>query len=174
MNIFKFFIIFEYYIIDAIIGGVYMSHKVDPITLSKYIIQKMYAKGKPINHLKLQKLLYYVFAWHLVYTNDVIFDEQFEAWLHGPVLRSIWDYFKKYSTMFDILPCPKEVNIDLTEEQEEIIDDVLDEYGDKSGYYLECLTHSEIPWKNARNKGENTVVSKEDIVKYYSELLDEQ
>ena len=34
--------------------------------------------------------------------------------------------------------------------QIELIDDVLEEYGTKTGYHLECLTHSEDPWKEAR------------------------
>ena len=74
--------------------------------------------------------------------------------------------------MFQDLPYPDKININLTEEQKEIIDDVLDEYGDKTGYYLECLTHSERPWKVARSKGENSIISKKEINNYYSELLD--
>lgn len=149
-----------------------MSNKIDSINLAKYIIKRMAERGKRINHLKLQKLLFYVVAWHLVYTGTPIIEEDFEAWLHGPVLRSVWNYFKTYSTMFQDLPYPDKININLTEEQKEIIDDVLDEYGDKTGYYLECLTHSERPWKVARSKGENSIISKKEINNYYSELLD--
>ena len=74
--------------------------------------------------------------------------------------------------MFDDLPCEYDYNVDLTEEQKEIIDDVLDEYGEKSGYYLECLTHVEIPWKEARQKGENTPISLQLMKDYYSSLID--
>lgn len=151
-------------------------NKIDTISLANYIIKKMYQKGKKVNHLKLQKLLFYVAVWHLVYTDYPIIDEDFQAWLHGPVLRSVWEHFKKYSIMLDDLPFPQDSeleNINLTEEQEEIIDDVLDEYGEKSGYYLECLTHSEEPWKKARSLGENSIIKKSDMKKYYSELLDE-
>lgn len=148
--------------------------KVDSLELAKYIICRMAEKGERINHLKLQKLLYYVQAWHMVYTEQPLFEEDFEAWLHGPVLRNVWNYYKTFSVMFDNLPCDEHYNVDLTEEQQEIIDDVLDEYGERSGYYLECLTHAEGPWQEARRKGENTLISKEVMQEYYSRLLDVQ
>lgn len=145
--------------------------KVNSVELAKYIVCKMEERGEKINHLKLQKLLYYVQAWHLVYSDEPIIDEEFEAWLHGPVLRSVWNFYREFSIMLDILPC-MEYEVNLTKEQEEIISDVLDEYGNKSGYYLECLTHEEKPWREARRKGENTQISKESIKKFYSGLID--
>lgn len=145
--------------------------KVNEIELAKYIICQLNEKGQTVNHLKLQKLLYYVQAWYLVYTDEPLFDEKFEAWLHGPVLRSVWNYYKAKSVMLDDLPCEKNIDIELTEEQKQIIADVLEEYGDKTGYYLECLTHSEKPWKDARRKGENTIIENDKMKEYYSELL---
>ena len=38
----------------------------------------------------------------------------------------------------------------ITNEQKELIENVLEEYSDHSAYYLENLTHSERPWKEAR------------------------
>lgn len=102
--------------------------KVDSVELAKYIVCKMAERGENINHLKLQKLLYYVQVWHLVYSDEPLIDEDFEAWLHGPVLRSVWNYYRTFSIMLDTLPC-KEYKLKLTKEQEEIIEDVLDEYG---------------------------------------------
>lgn len=148
-----------------------MEKTVDCIELSKYIIEKITKKGKGINHLKLQKLLYYIEAWHLVYADTPLIKENFEAWLHGPVVRKVWDHYKTHSIMLEELPVEKS-NIKLSEEQEQIIDDVLDEYGDKTGYYLECLTHVEEPWQKARKKGENTFISKDDMKAFYSGLID--
>ena len=151
--------------------GVVIMDKVDSVELAKYIVCKMAERGENINHLKLQKLLYYVQVWHLVYSDEPLIDEDFEAWLHGPVLRSVWNYYRTFSIMLDTLPC-KEYKLKLTKEQEEIIADVLDEYGSKSGYYLECLTHEESPWQEARRQGENTKISKEAIKEFYSKLID--
>lgn len=149
-----------------------MNKAVDSIELSKYIVCKMQEKGQKISHLKLQKLLYYVQAWHLVYAEEPLMNDEFEAWLHGPVNRKVWNYYKQYSIMFDSLPCEEVKEINLTEEQEQIIDDVLDEYGTKTGYYLECLTHVEEPWKEARERGENTIIDKEKMKVFYSKMID--
>ena len=149
-----------------------MDRTIDAIDLAKYIICKMQEKGQRINHLKLQKLLYYVQAWHLVYTDEPLIKDDFEAWLHGPVNRKVWNYYKHFSIMLDDLPCEELKEINLTEDQQQIIDDVLDEYGTKTGYYLECLTHVEQPWKEAREKGENTIISKESMKEYYSKMID--
>jgi len=148
---------------------------VNAIDLSKYVICKLNKKKIKVNHLKLQKLLYYIQVWHIVYADEKIINDDFEAWLHGPVVRSVWDHYKGFSIMLEDLPCESVPDtLHLYDDQEDIIDDVLDEYGDKSGYHLECLTHSEEPWKKARAKGENTIISQQDIKEYYSKLIDEK
>jgi uncharacterized phage-associated protein len=35
--------------------------------------------------MRLQKLLYYVQAWHLAVTDEPLFPEQIKAWKDGPV-----------------------------------------------------------------------------------------
>ncbi|EGE9348465.1 hypothetical protein IBL91_003145, partial [Listeria monocytogenes] len=47
---------------------------------------------KAMTPKKLQKMLYYAYAWTLTLTNDnpddlknKLFPEKFEAWVHGPV-----------------------------------------------------------------------------------------
>lgn len=98
--------------------------KVDSVELAKYIVCKMAERGENINHLKLQKLLYYVQVWHLVYSDEPLIDEDFEAWLHGPVLRSVWNYYRTFSIMLDTLPC-KEYKLKLTKEQEGLLVNML-------------------------------------------------
>ena len=143
--------------------------KIDPIETSKYVINYLNRKGYTVNHLKLQKLLYYIEAWYSVFTNESLFEEKIEAWEHGPVIRKVWGYFKKYSILYNQLPIDKNFKLDATPEQIEIINDVLDEYGDKSGYYLECLTHSEKPWQIAKNNG--LPISKDIMIEFYRERL---
>ena len=144
--------------------------KLDPIETSKYVIYYLNEKSYTVNHLKLQKLLYYIEAWYSVFKNESIFDEKIEAWSHGPVIRKVWNYFKNESILYDNLKVKTSFKLDASKEQFEIINDVLDEYGDKSGYYLECLTHSETPWIVAKKSG-STTISKEIMRKFYKERL---
>lgn len=145
--------------------------EVNVIELSKYIIKYLGDKRIPVNHLKLQKLIYYVDAWHYVFKNYSLITDNFEAWQHGPVIRKVWDYYKKSSILYDNLSVPKNVDFKVSKEQLQIINDVLDEYGDKTGYYLECLTHEEEPWKKARMR-ENKLIEKNHMKQFYSNLLE--
>lgn len=40
---------------------------------------------EPQTLTKLQKLCYYSDAWYLAQTDDELFENHFEAWVHGPV-----------------------------------------------------------------------------------------
>lgn len=147
-----------------------MSRTVDAIDVSNYVIQYLKNHGQKINHLKLQKLLYYIEAWNMVFLNEPIFADRIEAWQHGPVIRSVWDHFKQYSILYDELPLCKTCTCGMSDEQRDIVNDVLDEYGDKTGYYLENLTHSEEPWQKAR-KTFNQIIDKQFMKQYYGARL---
>ena len=157
--------------------------KVDSIELAKYIL----AKVGDTNHLKLQKLVYYVEAYHLAYFGKSIICDEFEAWLHGPVSRKIWDRLKPIANVYDNVRLKKLDDRDnlaivksfkktITAEQVELIDDILGEFSKRSAYYLECLTHSEQPWKTARtgyadaDKCEETI-DKNEMKKFYKKNI---
>lgn len=45
----------------------------------------------PMSAMKLQKLVYYAQAWSLVWDEQPLFPDDFEAWANGPVVRSLYD-----------------------------------------------------------------------------------
>jgi uncharacterized phage-associated protein len=152
---------------------------VSAISLSHYILSYV-----PSNQLKLQKLVYYSEGWHLAYFERPLITEDFEAWVHGPAVRSLWDHYKgrgNFLTTFNLrLPYAEKIhsllNQVLNPEQIELIGDVIKEYGDKSAYHLESLSHNELPWREARNgcaqsERSETIISKETMKKYYQSLF---
>jgi uncharacterized phage-associated protein len=46
--------------------------------------------GASIDQMKLQKLLFYSHAWHLAYDHGPLFENDFEAWPWGPVVRDVY------------------------------------------------------------------------------------
>jgi len=66
------------------------------LTLSTYLIAKSNLAGDGLTNKKLQKLLYYVKAWGLVYFEDGIIDDDFQAWVHGPVCSEVYNAYKSY------------------------------------------------------------------------------
>lgn len=103
--------------------------------------------GDSITHLKLQKLVYYAQAWFLANFNKPIFNEDVQAWAHGPVVPSLWKRFK--DSGWDALPPPTTHRI-LDGKIEEFLKAVLDEYGKFEAKFLEEMTHQELPWKKTR------------------------
>ena len=56
--------------------------------------QMNFEDSEYITNLKLQKLLYYAQGHYLAEQNTPLFNENFLAWEHGPVIRKIYDKYK--------------------------------------------------------------------------------
>jgi uncharacterized phage-associated protein len=93
--------------------------------------------------VKLQKLLYYSQAWHVVWLGTALFPDRIEAWKMGPVVPVIFNAHK-----YESLPTLSAGQIPT--ESLAIIDEVLRGYGARTGQFLSTLTHKEEPWKQAR------------------------
>lgn len=126
--------------------------------------------------LKLQKLLYYSQAWYLVFKNKPLFQEKIEAWVHGPVVPSVYHSFKhlRYSEITDKNLIDENHIID--EEEKLILNLVWKVYGNQEAKFLEYLSHSEYPWANARqgldeDQLSSRTISLNDMKQYYSQFV---
>ncbi|MDO4680889.1 MAG: DUF4065 domain-containing protein [Aerococcus sp.] len=95
------------------------------------------------SELMLQKLMYYAQKTSLALTGRTLFDEKFEAWVHGPVLKSLRFYFDSY------IPYNKDED-QLTDTDKYIINYVIYAYGQYAPWKLRDMSHQEIAWKKAR------------------------
>jgi len=125
--------------------------------------------GDSITHLKLQKLVYYAQAWALALLGQPLFDEDFQAWAHGPVVRSLFDRFN--GSGWDALDRPESAP-EIDEETEELLEEVFRVYGEHAAKTLERLTHGEAPWIAARGDCApeercTSVISKESMQAFY-------
>ena len=66
------------------------------IITANSILDVAFKNANPVTHLKLQKLMYFVYKKYLHDTNKPLFSEYFEVWTYGPVLPSIYHEFKHY------------------------------------------------------------------------------
>lgn len=119
-----------------------------------YIIIKTFEEGHGLSLLKLQKLLYYVQAWHLAFYDRPMFPARFQAWVHGPVNRRIYDRFKDTKSLYsevDRSAVRSSFDLDaLSNDEKRHIDSVLEAYAGLTGTQLEEMTHNEDPWVRAR------------------------
>lgn len=122
--------------------------------------------------MKLQKLVYYSQAWHLAWTDDVLFDERIEAWRDGPVVPALYD---AHAGRFRVTRMPRGRIAVLTDRERRTIDKVLKYYGKRSPQWLSDLTHMEDPWRDARvgtpahGRG-NREITPASMLRYYSSL----
>lgn len=158
------------------------------IEISRYLIARSDEVGDLMTNKKLQKLLYYVKAWGLVYFPDGVIAEPFEAWVHGPVCVGVYNAYKRFGynpirldypegkTASDYIKdfksqCRQASDIDF--EKSEMIDAVFEKYGMLTSLQLELLTHSERPWIEARKglspvETGNRVIDEKVMKEYYS------
>lgn len=136
--------------------------------VAQYILQQ---RGE-MTAMKLQKLAYYSQAWHIAWSDNVLFSEGIEAWADGPVVP---DLFQLHKGQFRIKSLPQGDVKKLSSDETDTIDRVLKYYGDKSPQWLSDLTHSEDPWREARNSvppraGCQNPITPEAMGRYYSAL----
>jgi uncharacterized phage-associated protein len=140
--------------------------------VANYIIAYFQEREDLITNLKLQKLLYYVQGWHLAIEGNEAFPEDFQAWVHGPVVREVYNLFKDYRWN----PISEEVETPtLSSNLQALIDEVLEVYGSESAFALEQRTHLETPWLRARgnlmpDEASNNVIEKKWMKEFFEEL----
>ena len=116
------------------------------------LLVAMNRRIEDMTNLKLQKLLYYCQAWHLVFTDKELFDDRIEAWVHGPVIPSVFHRFRQYR--WGTLPINEHADVpelsDASYPIKDHVESVLNAYAHLNGRELETLTHGEDPWRDAR------------------------
>lgn len=137
---------------------------------ARYITEKT---GE-VTAMKLQKLMYYSQAWHLVWEETPLFQEDFQAWANGPVLPQL---YKRHSGMYKVTAAlfDEADSKNLTKEECATVDKVLGFYGDKSAQWLSNLTHQENPWLHARagldaGASSEAVITQAAMAEYYEAL----
>lgn len=102
-----------------------------------------YNKNNNLTEIQIQKLTYYAYVWSMALRDEKIFDEKPQAWVHGPVFRTLYDSMRKN----DFIQSTDE---NITPKNKEFFDMIYNLYGKYSGNQLENMTHMEEPWKSAR------------------------
>ena len=138
--------------------------------VAKYILAK---QGK-MSTWKLQKLCYYSQAWQLAWTGEALFDEDFEAWANGPVCPVLFHEHRGKYAISEKDFNKGDIN-NLTADEKETVDVVLNDYGAMEPYQLREQSHAEMPWIMARGNWPdgarcNTVISKDSMGEYYGSL----
>lgn len=122
--------------------------------------------------LALQRMLYYAQGFFYAFAGSFLFDQDCEAWVHGPVYPVV---YHRYSHL-GYAPIEEHDAtgvVNLTEMEKAILDSVIRNFGCYSGKILERFTHSETPWLETRGDlpaeaPSNRKIDKDTIGRYFT------
>jgi uncharacterized phage-associated protein len=150
-----------------------MADLIAPRETADFLLVESRERGEVLTNLKLQKLLYYGQAWYLALRDRPLFEEDFRAWVHGPVLLSQYHRFKDFQwrpiTLDVVMP---------TVDNQDIVDhlnEIIDVFGSETAVALELMTHREQPWIEARGgipmeEPSNAIITKDSMRDFYRNL----
>ena len=153
------------------------SEKLSYKDIANYFIWLAAQTDVKINIYKLQKLVYYAQAWHLGIYGTPLFDADFQAWIHGPVIP---DLLEKYQRQFSWEPILEKVEQPkLPQKIGQFIEEVAQAYFEYDDETLERMICSEMPWLEARgdllrDESCHAIISQESMKKYYSARVKEE
>ena len=152
--------------------------------IAKWFLYKNYAEQKKkvaanddyevyegITHLKLQKLLYNAQGVCLAITGNKLFDDDLEAWDHGPVIRNVYDTYCVFGRNPIIIPDTPENNeivskIENDVEIRDILEMVYDSFSIYTAWQLREMSHKKnSPW----DKTEKNQIIDVNVIKEYFE-----
>ncbi len=142
--------------------------------IANFFLDRANKTGSHVSNLKLQKLVFYAQAWHLAMYDQSLFDDDFEAWIHGPVIPVLWKKYKSYKYK----PIDEEVAApELGDKTNGFLEEVVEAYFGEDAYTMELMTHREMPWLSAR-KGHapyercSVLISKDSMKEFFKDRLD--
>lgn len=156
--------------------------ELDAKKLAAYIQKKYYEeKHKEISPIKLQKSLYFLFAYwggtvrkskkypdaveeHYNNFSEYLFDDDIEAWVYGPVVPVVY-HAENLEQYYD------ENLFEGKEKLKEFIDDLLKELFETGDFTLVDVSHNDTAWINNFSYDDefhNKVINKEEIIEEYA------
>ena len=162
------------YLVACVKGLKMKQTEITANTIADYFLTKLREVGDNISHLKLQKLVYYAQAWFLALYDKRLFAEEFQAWIHGPVVPSVYDRFKKNGWKPILAKVDKP---QLSDDIQEHLEEILRVFNKYTALDLEIMTHSELPWMEARGNTPATersraTISQQSMKEYCLSLLE--
>lgn len=148
------------------------------------LVEHLYSVFGEFSPLKLQKTLYFLFAFYSgMYSQDEaegvveqeynfpnrLFNARFEAWTYGPVIPTVYSH-RKY-TGYE----PNKYDFDeenpIDNEVKKFIEEVGEQIISKSDFSLVDRSHEDYAWRNAYKQGTSTEMSLEEIEAEYKEYF---
>lgn len=142
----------------------------DSVEIANFFLAQAKHEGLSFTNLKLQKVVYYAQALYLGVHEKVLFQDEIQAWEHGPVIPNLYKHFKEYknkSILFN-------EELDITKFDENLIEFlyfVYGKFGKMTTSALYKMVHKEPLYiKAVSNPATNTICTR-DLASYYKDKI---
>ena len=107
-----------------------------------------------LTNLKLQKLLYFAQTRYFVLTGTPLFENEMQAWAHGPVIPDVYHSFKSFGSNILNLADDDQFDFDIFDEDtNQFLLEIWDTYGGIAAWKLRDMTHAERDWADRYEPG---------------------
>ena len=140
------------------------------IDITKYLVLKAQnTEGSDfLSNLKVQKLLYYCQGFFYAKNQEKLFNEDIVAWQYGPVVTEVYHELKEFGQSGISLDVSSDFNIDFSDKEREMVDEVFNYFNQFSAIKLMNMTHEESPWIDTPLK---SVITLDKLKKHFEEFL---
>jgi uncharacterized phage-associated protein len=140
---------------------------ISAIDAARYLLANQdSSSSEPISNMKLQKLLYYADGYHLALFGSPLFMEPVQAWPYGPVVAAVYYTYSNHGGRPIAVTEPAPIG--LTDNDIEVLDNVLRGYGRFSAAKLANMTHAESPWLDGKVSG---LISDASMAAFFRSML---
>ena len=153
--------------------------------VANYFLDMSHEEDWPISQLKLLKLVYIGYGWVAAVLERKLFEEEIEAWKHGPVVPSLYHEFKWWGSA-PIEGHSMEVDLDDPDKREipripkdetdvqNMLSLVWGIYKRYSAWSLVKRTHEEnTPWSETWERGQCKPIPYERIKTHFQRKIEE-
>jgi uncharacterized phage-associated protein len=144
--------------------------------------------GRRITQIEIQKLVYFAHGWNLALKDQPLIGELIEAWQYGPVVRTLYDAFKRFGSdpitakaLSWRMTAEGKFACDTPSIQSEVpaedvyaralVRNVWLKYGSLAPFKLVEITHlPDSPWRHAYSESK-TYIPNESIQTYFKSLM---
>lgn len=124
-------------------------------------------KDGPMSAMKLQKLCYFAYGYHMAWEDRQLFPERFEAWANGPV---VWELYDQHRGRYRLAKSDIQGDAaSLDDGERDSVNVVLENFRAYDAHELSAMTHQPGPWLEARKRAGVT-----DLQRSNEELRDEE
>ncbi len=130
-------------------------HPYTPLAVANtFIKKKEWGQSVAVEHLKLQKLVYFSHGYSLALWDKSIVSERPQVWRYGPVFETLYDVLRDFGRGRIESPQPyfyPQEQLEMVDENDKKANDILfkvwERYGHEHSFRLSAMTHKPgSPW----------------------------